>query len=58
MRVGAPPGVGCAFLPPQGTDVGNPPAVTTFLFTDIEGSTTLWERDPARMQTALAPAPA
>ena len=34
--------------------MGNPPAVTTFLFTDIEGSTALWERDPARMQTALA----
>jgi class 3 adenylate cyclase len=26
----------------------------TFLFTDIEGSTRLWERDPAAMQQALA----
>lgn len=25
-----------------------------FLFTDIEGSTRLWERDPAAMRTALA----
>jgi predicted ATPase/class 3 adenylate cyclase len=29
-------------------------AVTTFLFTDIEGSTRLWEREPERMQPALA----
>lgn len=27
---------------------------TTFLFTDIEGSTRLWEREPERMRTALA----
>ena len=26
----------------------------TFLFTDIEGSTRLWEKEPARMQSALA----
>ena len=29
-------------------------SVTTFLFTDIEGSTELWERMPERMQAALA----
>ena len=29
-------------------------AITTFLFTDIEGSTQLWERESARMETALA----
>ena len=29
-------------------------AITTFLFTDIEGSTQLWEREPARMESALA----
>ena len=29
-------------------------AVTTFLFTDIEGSTRLWEQEPERMQAALA----
>jgi class 3 adenylate cyclase/tRNA A-37 threonylcarbamoyl transferase component Bud32 len=35
--------------------VVNPPTGTvTFLFTDIEGSTSMWERDPARMQAALA----
>jgi predicted ATPase/class 3 adenylate cyclase len=28
--------------------------VTTFLFSDIEGSTRLWEQDPARMAGALA----
>lgn len=28
--------------------------VTTFLFTDIEGSTRLWEQEPERMPTALA----
>ena len=30
------------------------PAVTTFLFTDIEGSSRLWETQPERMQPALA----
>ncbi len=29
-------------------------AVTAFLFTDIEGSTRLWEDEPARMREALA----
>ena len=29
-------------------------AATTFLFTDIEGSTRLWEHEPARMRSALA----
>jgi len=29
-------------------------SLATFLFTDIEGSSRLWERDPARMQVALA----
>ena len=29
-------------------------SVTTFLFTDIEGSSRLWEQNPARMQSALA----
>jgi class 3 adenylate cyclase len=32
-----------------------PPANTvTFLFTDIEGSTKMWERDPRGMRAALA----
>jgi predicted ATPase/class 3 adenylate cyclase len=31
-----------------------PSAVTTFLFTDIEGSTRLWDEDQERMQGALA----
>ncbi len=30
------------------------PAVTTFFFTDIEGSTRLWEQEPARMTHAHA----
>jgi class 3 adenylate cyclase len=40
----------------ESTDAHSPaPAGTvTFLFTDIEGSTTLWDRYPAAMQTALA----
>lgn len=33
-------------------DDANP--IATFLFTDIEGSSRLWEREPARMQVALA----
>ena len=31
-----------------------PSGVTTFLFTDIEGSTRLWDREHERMQVALA----
>ena len=34
--------------------VGKGPEVVTFLFTDIEGSTALWEQDGARMSQALA----
>ena len=29
-------------------------SVTTFLFTDIEGSTRMWDQSPERMQAALA----
>src|SRR5438552_3139617 len=32
----------------------SPTSVTTFLFTDIEGSTRLWEEQPERMKAALA----
>jgi predicted ATPase/class 3 adenylate cyclase len=34
--------------------VHDPSAVTTYLFTDIEGSTRLWEQDPEAMRSALA----
>jgi predicted ATPase/class 3 adenylate cyclase len=34
--------------------VSDAPAATTFLFSDIEGSTRLWEQVPERMQPALA----
>jgi len=34
--------------------VDDPSRVTTFLFTDIEGSTRLWEQEPERMREALA----
>ena len=35
--------------------MASPPTGTvTFLFTDIEGSTKLWERHPSAMQAALA----
>ena len=33
---------------------GPPTGTVTFLFTDIEGSTKLWERSPNAMQRALA----
>ena len=32
----------------------DPTAVTTFLFTDIEGSSRLWEQEPEQMRAALA----
>src|SRR6266536_204186 len=31
-----------------------PTGTVTFLFTDIEGSTPLWEREPEQMRSALA----
>ena len=31
-----------------------PTGVVTFLMTDVEGSTRLWERDPEAMRQALA----
>ncbi len=35
--------------------MASPPTGTvTFLFTDIEGSTRMWERSPQAMQSALA----
>ncbi len=34
--------------------VSLPTGTVTFLLTDIEGSTTLWERDPETMRRALA----
>src|SRR5205809_1465256 len=35
-------------------DIETPPAgMVTFLLTDIEGSTRLWEQDPQAMETAL-----
>jgi predicted ATPase/class 3 adenylate cyclase len=38
----------------QDTGVPSLSGVTTFLFTDIEGSSRLWEREPERMRSALA----
>src|SRR2546430_3914811 len=35
-------------------DANPSPATLTFLFTDIEGSTNLWEQYPDAMKTALA----
>jgi len=35
-------------------NTGNPAARITLLFTDIEGSTRLWEQEPSRMPRALA----
>jgi len=34
--------------------VGRPSGTITFLFTDIEGSTRLWEEHPTAMQPCLA----
>jgi predicted ATPase/class 3 adenylate cyclase len=39
---------------PAAASVVRPAGTVTFLFTDIEGSTRLWERDPAAMRAAAA----
>ncbi len=39
---------------PRGTCASLPTGAVTLLFTDIEGSTALWERDSPRMSQALA----
>jgi class 3 adenylate cyclase/outer membrane protein assembly factor BamB len=38
----------------QSQTVPRPTGTVTFLFTDIVGSTRLWEQDPVRMESALA----
>jgi DNA-binding SARP family transcriptional activator len=39
---------------PGSTNAGLPEGVVTFLLTDIEGSTTLWDHDPDAMSLAIA----
>ncbi len=39
---------------PQVNDVSEPAQAVTYLFSDIEGSTRLWELEPERMRPALA----
>ncbi len=41
-------------LPPCEAALDREAPVATFLFTDIEGSTALWERQPERMRPAMA----
>jgi predicted ATPase/class 3 adenylate cyclase len=41
-------------LPPSLTSADMPSGTVTFLFTDIEGSTALWEQQPEAMSAALA----
>src|SRR4029078_12935532 len=55
-KCGVPP---CYFTPtfmsePIRADIPRPGGMVTSLFTDIEGSTALWEQDGARMSQALA----
>lgn len=47
-----PPAAGPAGAASRARVSAEPP-ITTFLFTDIEGSTRLWEREPERMRVAL-----
>ena len=58
------PPAGQSSSKPPGESVGNPTreheptgestGTITFLFTDIQGSTAMWERDAKRMQDTLA----
>lgn len=43
----------CASLAVMGTELLVPSGVVTFLFTDVEGSTLLWEQDSEAMEAAL-----
>ena len=53
-------GAPLVYLPPSGAEVGwgglgeLPSGTVTFLFTDLEGSTRLWEEHPEAMKAALA----
>src|ERR1700745_997197 len=50
LRLGPPTGDQVAF----GSMAGHPPSGTvTFLLTDLEGSTRLWEQDPEAMKAAM-----
>src|ERR671932_485259 len=44
----------CSFTLRKSPMAGLPTGTVTFLFTDIEGSTALWEQHPEAMRTALA----
>src|SRR5512142_3482808 len=44
----------CPPSPRRGPPLDDSAAVATFLFTDIEGSTRLWEEEPERMREAMA----
>ncbi len=46
--------VTCSLTKQPVTSVSESPLPVVFLFTDIEGSTRLWESEPERMQAALA----
>src|SRR6185437_4025795 len=58
MPYGSRTTLGCrtvaALIVAAGAGVPNPSSITTFLFTDIEGSTRLWETEPQAMRSALA----
>ena len=49
---GPPRGRFSAMAGPRG-DAGRPSGTVTFLFTDVEGSTRLWARDPDAMSASL-----
>jgi predicted ATPase/class 3 adenylate cyclase/DNA-binding CsgD family transcriptional regulator len=53
-RVGHTPDDQAPHVPPAGDQAALPTGMLTFLFTDLEGSTQLWEQHPQGMHVALA----
>ena len=51
---GPPEAKPTGFTDATGNPAAKPSGTVTFLFTDIQGSTSMWERDATRMQAALA----
>src|SRR6266545_3268645 len=54
LQIAQPASPPSTIRPTRAAQPALPSGMVTFLFTDIEGSTSVWEREPERMRLALA----